>query len=295
MDLNLENATELIGKKLEIWYELLVKNIPNFAVALLVLIVFVLLAKVTRNLVNRILKKSISNRALENLISSTSYLVVIFVGLFIALGILHLDKTVTSILAGAGVIGLALGFAFQEIASNFVSGIFIAVKKPYKTGDIVEVVDYLGEVTSINLRTTTITTFDGIEVYIPNKSMFTEPLKNFTSTPKRRLDISVGVSYSDDLEKVEKVTKEVVESVEGRIKDKPVEIFFKEFGGSSINLDARVWIEYPAQKNYLRTRHEAIMKIKKAYDENGISIPFPIRTLDINTDALKEIFSSKDA
>ena len=98
---------------------------------------------------------------------------------------------------------MALGFAFQDIAANFVSGILIAFRQPYRIGDIVEVEGYQGEVKSIDLRTTSLVTFQGIEIYIPNKEMFTKPLENYTTTPRRRLDIEVGVSYGDDLRKVE--------------------------------------------------------------------------------------------
>jgi small conductance mechanosensitive channel len=112
--------------------------------------------------------------------------------------------------------------------------------------------------------------------------MFTEPLKNYNDIPRRRLDISVGVAYDTDLEEASRIAKECLENLEGRIKEEEIEIFFKEFGASSINFDARIWINYPAQNNYLRTQHQAIINIKKAFDRNGINIPFPIRTLDVN-------------
>lgn len=186
----------------------------------------------------------------------------------------------TSLLAGAGVLGLALGFAFQDIASNFVSGVFIAFRKPYKIGDIIEAGDFLGSVTSIDLRTTTIETFQGLEVLVPNKMLFTDPITNYTNIPQRRIDVAVGVSYGDDLEKVERLLKEKLNDLPNRIVKKDIDIFFTEFGDSSINLEARVWVEYPNHRNFLITRSEAIKKIKTVFDENDIIIPFPIRTLD---------------
>lgn len=280
MKFNYNEALNLLIDKLETWYELAIKTIPNFIVAVIVLLIFVIIGKIVRKVVGRFLPKLTSSTAIQNLLQTMVYLTILSVGVFVALGILNLDKTVTSILAGAGVIGLALGFAFQEIASNFISGIFIAISKPYQVGDIVEVNDYLGEVTKIKFRTTSITTFQGLEVLIPNKTMFTEALTNYTTTPYRRLDISVGVSYGDDLENVLKVTKESLESLPNRVKSRDIEVFFGEFGSSSINLTAMVWISYPNNNSYLVSRNQAIINIKKAYDQNGIMIPFPIRTLD---------------
>lgn len=280
MDLDLKSALILLGEKVTTWYELAIKSIPNILAALVVIILFLLLAKSFRKVTRRIFPKMTRNKAVSNLLTSITYFCIILLGLFISLEILNLEKTVTSLLAGAGVIGLALGFAFQESASNFVSGILIAYREPYQLGDIVEIEDFFGEVTNINLRTTSITTFQGLEVIIPNKDMFTKPFINFTTTPKRRLDLTVGVSYADDLEKVTKITQEALQNITGRIKEHEIEVFFKEFGSSSINFDVRMWVKYPRNQAYLKARHESVIAIKKAFDENGITIPFPIRTLD---------------
>lgn len=277
---NLKDPVNIVTSTLETWYEAAVSALPNFIVAIVTMIAFVFIARTVRKLARRVMGKSVDNEALRGLIGTMSYFAILAIGLFVSLGILHLDKTVTSLLAGAGVIGLALGFAFQDIAANFISGIMIAFRQPYRIEDIVEVGGLRGVVKEIGLRTTRFVTFEGIEIFVPNKMMFTEPLKNFTTTPKRRLDISVGVSYGDDLRKVEKIIKTSIEDMDGRIDDEEIEVFYKEFGASSINLDVRVWIEYPADKNYLKFRHEAIMRIKEAFDDNGIDIPFPIRTLD---------------
>ncbi len=288
-EIELESIVGLLYKKLGSWFETGVKMIPNIVAAVAIFLIFFLIARVIRKVTQKLLKRVTHNRAVQNLLNTVVYLTFILIGCFVCLEILNLDKAVTSILAGAGVIGLALGFAFQEIASNFVSGVLIAFKEPYKIGDIVEVDDYIGEVKRITFRTTRLITFQGLEVLIPNKYMFTEPMVNYTTTPKRRLDISVGVSYDDDLELVEKVTRNALESTPHRIEENDIEVYFEEFGGSSINLSARVWIEYPANKAYVKAKSFAIKSIKKAYDNNGISIPFPIRTLDFPKTQVEEI------
>lgn len=271
---------KLLTGKLSVWYEASIKSIPNFIVAIIVLITFYFIAKAMKDLVKRVLPKISYKRSVNEILGTTTFILVVILGIFTALEIMGLEKTVTSILAGAGVLGLALGFAFQEIAANFVSGVLIAFREPYQIGDIIEIDSYIGEVTNIELRTTGITTFQGLEVFIPNKDMFTKPFINYTSTPRRRVDISVGVTYDADLEHVTRVTKSALEEIPSRIKNVDVEVFFSDFGDSSINLTARVWIHYLNGGTYFQARHNAIIGIKKAFDNNGITIPFPIRTLE---------------
>lgn len=279
-NINIGDATKLIFGKVEIWIEGFLKSLPNMLMAALVIIGFLLLAKLVRRIAGNLFPRISHNKAVNNLLENIIFLLVVLIGIFTALGILNLDKTVTSLLAGAGVLGLALGFAFQEIAANFIAGIFIAFRKPYSVGDIVEVEDYFGTVDSINMRVTNIKTPQGLVAIIPNKTMFTEPLINYTSTPQRRMDLSVGVSYGDDLREVKRITFECLKDTQGRDKNKDIEIFFKEFGDSSINFDVRIWHDFKSQKDFLKVRDDAIMRIKDAYDSNDIMIPFPIRTLD---------------
>lgn len=277
--IELKSIFSLLEERLVSWYEIVIKSIPNIIASIFIILIFIFLAKIARKVFSKVLPRISKNEAVTSLLDTIIYFIIILIGFFVSLEILHLDKTVTSLLAGAGVLGLALGFAFQEIASNFVSGIFIAFREPYKLGDIVQLDQHFGKITNINLRTTSITTFQGLEIIIPNKHMFTKPFTNFTTTPKRRIDIEVGVSYEDDLEKVEKVTKEALLNINEIIKDEEPEVFFKEFADSSINLVARIWIHYPENQAFLKARHKAIINIKKHYDKNGISIPFPIRTI----------------
>lgn len=280
MDFDITNAAQLIMTKIESWIEAFIKILPNMIMATLVMMAFMLIARLCKNIADRVLPRISTNQAVNSLIKNIVYLFVLTLGLFTALGILNLEKTVTSLLAGAGVLGLALGFAFQEIAANFISGIFIAFRKPYSVGDIVEINGYFGTVDTINMRVTNIKTFQGIMAIIPNKTMFTEALYNYTSTPERRMDLSVGVSYGEDLREVKKVVFECLKETSGRDKTRNIEIFFKEFGDSSINFDVRIWHQFHHQKDFLNVRDDAIVRLKEAFDKNDITIPFPIRTLD---------------
>jgi small conductance mechanosensitive channel len=145
----------------------------------------------------------------------------------------------------------------------------------------VQVDTFMGAVSAITLRTTNLQTANGLEILIPNKDMFTKPVTNYTSTPGRRVDLKVGVSYDADLAEVEAVARAAVETVPGRIKEKDIEFFFTEFGESSINFQLRIWVEFRQQIDQVSTLHHAIVAVKAAFDLNKIEIPFPIRTLDL--------------
>jgi small conductance mechanosensitive channel len=238
---------QTVVQKLESWLDAFINMLPNMAVTLLLLIIFLVLAKLGRKLFRKLFYKASNNEALEHLFSTVVYGAILSIGLFIMLGVLGLDKALTSILAGIGVIGLALGFAFQDIAANFVSGIILAFNRPFKIGEIIEVNDIMGQVTRTGLRDTAIETFQGQEVYIPNKDFLQHAFYNFSVLEKRRIDIGVGVSYADDLDRVEDVVLSTIKNLEGVI-DKDLMVFdYSEFDSSSINFNIRFWIEYPGE------------------------------------------------
>jgi len=276
---DLAKVSAQLESKINSWIESGVNMLPNLVVALTVFFLFYLFGKLVRDVYKKVLDRISENKVVNSIVGTGIFVTFSTIGIFTGLSILHLDQAVTSLLAGAGVIGLALGFSFQEIASNFISGVVIAFTKPYMTGDVVQVDEMLGTVLEVNLRTTSIETFEGNEVIVPNKTMFTTKMVNFTSTPKRRIDIKVGVAYSSDLDKVKSVIKNALEGLDGRVKGRKIDVFFREFGESSIDLHAYVWTYKAAGYSYFEAVDECIVSIKKSFDEEGVEIPFPIRTI----------------
>ncbi len=270
--------SKLLGK-LDGWLEQVVLLLPNLLVGLLVVVAFWLLAKLIKKGLGKALEPVLPSQIVR-LLMTVAYLAALALGVFVALGIVGLEKTVTSLLAGAGIIGLALGFAFQDIAANFMSGILLAVRRPFVLGELIETNDFFGIVKKITLRSTELRTPQGQMVLVPNRQVFENPIVNYSRTGERRVDLSVGVAYGDDLARAREVAVSAVEAIEGRQSDRPVELFFEEFGDSSINFVVRFWIDFARQAEYLAARSEAIVRLKAAFDEAGLTIPFPIRTLD---------------
>ena len=139
----------------------------------------------------------------------------------------------------------------------------------------------MGFVETINLRNTIVRTLDGKRVIVPNRMVFENPLINYHSHGKRRVEIPVGVAYDTDLQRATRVAREAVEELGFRAEATEVEVLAEGFGASSIDFLVRYWIPFPGM-DYFDARHEGVLAIRRAFDEHGISIPFPIRTLDLS-------------
>lgn len=278
--MNATEAVELIQSKLLAWSKELVAMLPNFLLAVAIVFAGWLVACVVRNMTQRLMRRFTDSNTLNELVSSLFYLIVILIGAFAALSVLQLDKTVTTLLAGAGIVGLALGFAFQDIASNFIAGVIMAVQRPLRRGELVQTSGETGTVERIFLRTTELKNLQGLQVIIPNKDIFQSVLINYSRNGTRRVDLPVGVSYAEDLDHVKKVAMAAVETVPDVLLDRGIDVFFQGFGDSSIDLEVRFWVTSTSNRHYQEVRSNAVMAVKAAFDREGISIPFPIRTLD---------------
>ncbi len=297
LPMDLEKAYLLIQSKLLFWLREFIRLLPNIVIASLVLVLGIYVAKLVRKLSARLFHRFTQHDTLTNLFSSFVYLVAIGITLFVALSVLHLGKAVTSLLAGAGIAGIALAFAFQDIAANFMAGILLSIRRPLSIGDLVKSQEIMGKVITINMRDTIIQTFSGQMVIVPNKDIFQNSLENYTRSGVRRFELSVGVSYGDDLEKVKQVAMQAVKKISVLDPNEPPRLFYESFADSSINFILQIWINSTEQPVFLQARSETIMLIKKAFDENDISIPYPIRTLDFGIkggENLAEVLKNKE-
>lgn len=264
-----------MAAKLDRWFDASIRFVPNLIIAILVLVFFRFLAKYGSRVVERILGRASQNIALVSLVSALTRIAIVTTGLFFALGVLGLDKTVTSLLAGAGVLALALGFAFQDLTTNFISGAFIAIQRPIKVGDIIETNGFTGRVLSIGLRSIKMDNFAGQQVELPSKDIFQKPILNFTYSGERRVSLECGVSYTDDLNAVEKLVLATVNDLGFLSKKKAAELNFIRFGENSIDFELLFWIDQ-SKTGPGAAKSTAIKAIKKVFDENGISIPSPM-------------------
>lgn len=279
--MELNQAIQAIWDKLGGWLAGAIEALPNLVVAILIMVGFVYLSRLARRWSYRLLGRVSEYRAVNRLLSTIVFVGGLVLGAMVALTILNLDTAVASILGAAGILGLAIGFAAQNTVENLIAGIMISIRRPLREGDLVETNDVFGVVRVINLRATVILTGPGQFVYVPNREVLRSKLVNYSKLGQRRIDIECGVSYADDLEKAKRVAIAAIEELPDRIENEEVDLFYEEFGDSSINFVIRYWIPFTrSHGEYLKARSEAVMAVKRAFDENDISIPFPIRTLD---------------
>jgi small conductance mechanosensitive channel len=276
----------ILIEKPQAWLAALITSLPNLVVAVIAILVFGFSSRWVKRATTGVLARVTRNGQIAELLGNLSRFAMITAGIFIALELLHLDKTVTSLLAGIGVIGLALGFAFQDIAANFMAGFIMAIKRPFEIGDLVDVSGQRGRVKQLDMRSTELETPDGLSVIVPNNAIFQNAIVNYTRTNTRRLDIPVGTAYGDSMTGVREAVTEAVRSVPHRERSRDVEVFFESFGDFSINFVARVWLEKADELTYLTARSEGMIAIKDALDRAGYTIPFPIRTLDFGANAV---------
>jgi len=279
----LAEAFNNLVDKLKGWFNTIIEYLPNFILAIIVLVMAYFIAKYVNKLTKRLVDKKVEEESVSSMISRITAVIVVLAGLFLALGIMNLNKALTSLLAGAGVAGLAIGLALQGTLSNTISGIILSFRKKIQIGNWVETNGYSGEVMDINMKDFTLKEADNNIVVIPNKMILENPLKNYSLTTRMRVFLECGVGYESDLEKVESLTKEVIAKTFDQVESpEDVEFYFTEFGDSSINFLCRFWIDAESMLEKLRAKTRAIIEIKKAYDQEGINIPFPIRTLEFN-------------
>lgn len=280
----LHKSFDKLVEKLLGWMNAIVESLPNLALAIFVMVIAYFMAKYVSKLMIKLVGSRVKQKSVSNVIARLTAIFVVFLGLFLALGILNLSQTLTSLITGAGVLGLVIGLALQGTLSNTISGIVISFREKIQIGNWVETNDFAGEIVDINLKNFTLKESDNNLVFIPNKTILETPMKNYSLTPFIRVDVSCGVGYESDLEFVEALTKKALEQTFKKIDDKkPVEFFFTEFGDSSINFKCRFWIEGTKNVHKLHATNKAIIAIKKAFDAEGINIPFPIRTVKFDS------------
>jgi len=284
---SINDAISGLWDKLGGWLDAIILKLPNFIVAILVLVIFYFLAKMISKIFKRVLLKKMTDQAIKDMLGKIVYAVVLILGFFIALGVMDLDKVLTSVLAGAGVVGLAIGLALQGTLSNTFSGLLLSFLPKIRIGDFIEAGDHKGYVTEISLRNVTIRQTDNEYVVIPNSIIVDNPFTNYSLTERSRVDVSCGVGYEDDLQQVEDIVLKVISETFEHQEGEAIDFFFTEFGDSSINFVTRFWIDSKKPKPKLAAQHKAIKLIKKNFDEAGINIPFPIRTLDFGKNKLQ--------
>lgn len=262
--------SHVIDNKLYDWWIRGIKMVPNVLLAIIFLILFLLLAKVSKKFINRFVTRLSKSASIGMLLSGVINLIIIAAGIYVALNILKLDKVAISLLAGAGIVGLTLAFAFQDLTSNFISGVYIDFNKPFQIGDMIKSGDITGKVESIGLRSTTIHTTEGLHILMPNKTIFQSPITNYSIDRKKQITINFNLAIQDDLDKIEQVIINSVKAVKDVIAKESVELFFTDIDQNNLKLSVFFWCKKDDIYSLMRIKHDAILAILKGLKDNDI-------------------------
>jgi small conductance mechanosensitive channel len=207
-----------------------------------------------------------------------TYLVVISGALY-ALGALHIQ--VGPLLGALGIGGIALAFALQDTLQNLVAGIILQARRPFRRGDQVRLDNYEGVVEDVDLRNVALLTYDGLNVFLPNKTVLEKPIVNYTRTPTRRTQLTVGVAVGTDLGKAQQLLVEAVAATEVVLSSPAPDAWVKEFGESSIDFEVLFWHAVD-RASVWRARSDVAMNVKSAMEAAGVAFSTPQRELHIS-------------
>jgi small conductance mechanosensitive channel len=250
----------------------------NIGLFVLTLIVFLILGRVLGGIVSQGMKgfKKTSDLLRDFFVNSVRK-VTIFIGVVVAISFLGVD--IGPFLAAIGAAGFVIGFALQGTLSNFASGVMILLYRPYDIGDAVQVAGVAGSVDAMTLVSTTIRSWDNQKVIVPNTKIWGDVITNITGNKTRRVDMVFGISYGDDVDKAQKILEAVVSEQEKVLKDPEPVIKVHELADSSVNFVVRPWVNTP---DYWKVRWDITREVKKRFDAEGISIPFPQRDVHVH-------------
>lgn len=244
-------------------------------IGLLIIIFFIYLSRWIKRIVSNRLSKKTDDHLLTNFISASIKSLVMVFGLALLLRFLGLTGVVNSLLAGAGITAFIIGFALKDIGENFLAGILLAFKRPFKIGDMVEINGLSGKVRALNLRDTQVKTIDGKDIFIPNATIIKNPMTNFTIDGYLSYSFIVGLDYGSDYEAAIKLISELIQSVPGVLDgDKKPTVYVKELASSTLNVKITYWVNtYNRNQIDAKIHSRAIIKVLTGLEEKGFTLP----------------------
>jgi small-conductance mechanosensitive channel len=203
----------------------------------------------------------------------------ILIGLFISLSIVIPTLKAGDLIQLLGISGVAIGFAFRDILQNFLAGILILLTEPFQLDDQIVFKDFEGTVENIQTRATTIRTYDGRRIVIPNSELFTNSITVNTAFENRRLEYDVGIGYGDDIDEARRLILEAIHETEGVLQEPAADAIVVDLAASTVNIRARWWIQPPHWANVLDLQDQVLTAIKNKLTANGIDLPFPTQQI----------------
>ncbi|MCT7378051.1 mechanosensitive ion channel family protein [Chelativorans salis] len=246
--------------------------LPLIALAVLILPLAWWLSSAIASLMRRVLAPRIEQDFLRNVIARAIAIPVLLLGVYLMLQVAGLTGLAVSLLGGAGVIGIVLGFAFRDIAENFLASLMLTIRRPFRQGDVIGVAGFEGAVQTMNTRSTILLTIDGNHVQIPNATVFKSTIMNYTAAPARRVTAEVGIGYDASIGDTQRLIVEVLRGHDAILNEPSPMVLVDALGAATVNLKAHFWIDGRTLSPH-RVRSSALRLIKRVLVEHGVSMP----------------------
>jgi small conductance mechanosensitive channel len=272
----LENTTEridVVGERLAHFGDRALELLPLVAVALITVAVFSVMAHLLTR--GEWLFRWIGNRFVRDMVRHFTRIVLMAVGVLIALELLDVTALVGATLGAAGVVGIAVGFAFRDIIENYLAGLLLSMRRPFAPNDFVSIDGDEGKVVRLTSRATILLTLAGNHLRIPNSKVFKAVLVNYTQNPLRALDFEISVGVNEDLVAAQKRGLDALASMDAVLEEPPPRALLERFGDSNVPIHFYAWVDQRAT-DYFKAKSEAMRLVKTAFDSADIEMPEPI-------------------
>jgi len=255
------------------------QRLPQVTVAILVFAIFYGVGRLTKFIIRRATQNRLHTRNVGIVTARLSYAALLLVGLLIAIAIVAPSFKAANLIQLLGIGSVAVGFAFRDVLQNFLAGILLLWNQPFRIGDQIVLKQFEGTVEDIQTRATTMVTYDGRRVVIPNAELFTNSVTVNTAYEKRRSEYDVGIGVSDDLDRSKELILEAVRSVKDVLDDPPPSVFAIDLADFSVKIRIWWWTAPPRREQMFITKDQVITAIKKTLIENGIDLPYPTQQI----------------
>jgi small-conductance mechanosensitive channel len=254
-----------------LWSDI-VKYSPLFGIGIILLILTYFLCKLTIYITNYLLKRRVKSGLLREVLARLFAVPVFILGAYIMLKISGLTHLAMTLIGGTSLIGIVIGFAFRDIAENFLSSILLSLQRPFARGDLIEVSGHQGFVQSVNTRSTIMMTLDGNHVQIPNATIYKETITNYTSNPLGRTSFLVGIGYADSVTRAQDIALKILKNHPAVVEDPEPLILAEELASATVNIKIYFWINIH-KYSLIKVRSAIIRLTKHAFEEAGIEMP----------------------
>ena len=265
---SLSNAQSLLA---QLW-ESFVYRLPGLGLGIVVMAVFIFLAPHVASLLIKPMTRTTTSPLLRSVIQRSISLLLILLGIYLFLFLAGLTGFAIAVVSGTGVVGLILGFAFRDIAENFISSLLLTIQRPFRIGDIVQVNDFTGIIQKVTARATTLVDFDGNHIQIPNATIYKGVIKNLTANPLMRGQFIIGVGYDADIQQAQSIAQNVISNQQNVLSDPEPQVLIDTLGASSYNVKVYFWVNVE-RTSVVKMSSVLMRKITKAFLDANISMP----------------------